>query len=238
MQYERRRDGERYVVGAYGQNQRSLEALRGSWPGALAPQWAADGVVVRTPDGARQTPPCWVVWRPATADPPLPIAVDEAVAGEAPAPPATAAPRRPGPRALPRTAKHKNLTRIEAGEKNRPGYLVRVRWQQQSRGKFFADAAHGDRLGALAAALAWRDQVEQELGKPRTSVNVVGAAASNTGLVGITRTSKDGHPVFQVTWYEDGRQRRRVFNIDRLGERRALAAAKKLRADTARARLR
>lgn len=232
MQYERRRGGQRYVVSAYGQDRASLESLREQWPGALAPEWEAIGVMVRTPEGPRQTPPCWVVWRPAQPGLPAPLAVNEAPSKQ------KQAPHRPSPRSLPRTVKHKNLTRLEDGPKNRAGYLVRVRWQQQSRGKFFADAACGDQLGALSAALEWRDAVERELGKPHTPLNIAGKASSNTGLIGITRTMKQGQPVFQVTWYENGRQRRRTFSIEKLGERRALAQAKKLRAEADKARLR
>lgn len=146
--------------------------------------------------------------------------------------------RRLSPRQLPRTSKHRNLTRLEAGPKNRAGFLVRVRWAGAARGRFFADAEHGDRLGSLTAALTWRNKTEKELGKPATTHKVTGKANSNTGHVGITRTIKGGADVFQVSWIESGRLRRRTFNIARLGERRALRAALRARAEGEQRRLR
>jgi len=138
------------------------------------------------------------------------------------------------PRLQPRTTKYKNLTRIETSPKHRPGYLVRVTWAKKTYTKYFADAAYGDRLGSLAAAVEWRDQIEREVGKPRTNRPAIGVAYSNTGIVGISRTTKAGKPIFQVTWYEDGKQRRRVFSIDLMGEQKALKAARKVRAEVER----
>nr|WP_052295019.1 AP2 domain-containing protein [Oscillochloris trichoides] len=135
------------------------------------------------------------------------------------------------PRLQPRTTKYKNLTRIESSPKHRPGYLVRVTWAKKTYTKYFADVAYGDRLGSLAAAVEWRDQVEREVGKPRTNRPAIGVAYSNTGIVGISRTTKAGKPIYQVTWYEDGKQRRRVFSIELLGEQKALKAARKVRAE-------
>jgi hypothetical protein len=138
------------------------------------------------------------------------------------------------PRLQPRTTKYKNLTRIETSPKHRPGYLVRVTWARKTHTKYFADAAYGDRLGSLAAAVEWRDQVEREVGKPHTNRPAIGVAYSNTGIVGISRTTKAGKPIFQVTWYENGKQRRRVFSIDLMGEQKALRAARKARAEVER----
>ena len=41
-------------------------------------------------------------------------------------------------------------------------------------------------------------------------------------------------PEVQVTWYENGKQRRRVFSIDLMGEQKALRAARKARAEVER----
>jgi hypothetical protein len=111
---------------------------------------------------------------------------------------------------------------------------VRVTWARKTHTKYFADAAYGDRLGSLAAAVEWRDQVEREVGKPHTNRPAIGVAYSNTGIVGVSRTTKAGKPIFQVTWYENGKQRRRVFSIDLMGEQKALRAARKARAEVER----
>jgi hypothetical protein len=117
------------------------------------------------------------------------------------------------------------------------GYMVRVAWAGERRQKFFADTKYGDRLGALAEALAWRDQQERELGKPRTDQLVIGKAASNTGIPGVTRLIRAGHPILQVTWYENGRQRRTSISIEKHGERPALALARRIRADAEQRRI-
>ena len=136
-----------------------------------------------------------------------------------------------------RTTRHRNLTRMETGPRNRAGYLVRVNWKRQQQGKFFADAEYGDQLAALDAALVWRDATERELGKPRTDQNVVGAVASNTGYLGVTRLAKGGNPAYQAAWIEDGALRRQVFSVAKLGEQGALSAAVKARAEGERRRL-
>lgn len=137
----------------------------------------------------------------------------------------------------PKTTRYKNITRVDHLPKHTHGYMVRVSWKRKMHQKFFSDKTHGDRLAALAAAIAWRDETERKLQKPRSEMPVVGAAASNTGYVGITRTMRGKHPVFQVTWYEEGRQRRRTFNIDLLGEKQALREARKVREQAERRRL-
>jgi hypothetical protein len=159
---------------------------------------------------------------------------DQDAADASPEEPGQRARRYVAPRLQPRTTKYKNLTRIETSPKHRPGYLVRVTWAKKTHTKYFADAAYGDRLGSLAAAVEWRDQIEREVGKPRTNRPAIGVAYSNTGIVGISRTTKAGKPIFQVTWYENGKQRRRVFSIDLLGEQKALRAARKARAEVER----
>ncbi len=165
--------------------------------------------VVATP-----APPVPVVATPA---PPVPV-----VATPAPQPPA------PQPRA-PRTTRYKSLTRCDYPAKSMVGYMVRVNWCGQRQQAFFSDAKHGDRLGSLAAALEWRDRVERDLGKPRTEQLIIGVAASNTGIPGVTRLMRDGHPAFQVSWYENGRMRRTSISIDKHGEAEALQKAREIR---------
>jgi hypothetical protein len=152
--------------------------------------------------------------------------------------PAARPARRGGPR-RPRSAKsvkHKNLTRVDRDRPGRApehGFHVRLSWKGQVFQKWFSDTTHGDRLGALTAALAWRDAKERELGKPRTEHVIKGQdSTSNTGIVGVARLDVDGHPYYRALWRDaDGRQHVRFFRIDLLGEQRALRAAIKARAD-------
>ncbi|MEI6181163.1 MAG: hypothetical protein WCP31_10440, partial [Chloroflexales bacterium] len=193
------------------------------------------------------TPPTPAVedTRPLNANPSAPApSPDKALPPPTPAltVPATAEPTPPrrrggGRRRQDKQIRHKGLTRCDYPERHMVGYMVRVAWAGERRQKFFADTKHGDRLGALAAALDWRDQQERELGKPRTERLIFGKASSNTGIPGVTRLVRAGHPVLQVTWYENGRQRRTSISIDKHGERAALALARRIRADAEQRRL-
>jgi hypothetical protein len=155
----------------------------------------------------------------------------------APAPPVKAS-RRGGqrrPRAT-KSVKHKNLTRVDRDRPGRApehGFHVRLSWKGQVFQKWFSDTTHGDRLGALTAALAWRDEKERALGKPRTEHVIKGQdSTSNTGIVGVARLDVDGHPYYRALWRDpEGRQHVRFFRIDLLGEQRALRAAIKARAE-------
>lgn len=138
--------------------------------------------------------------------------------------------RRGRPANAPRTSRYKGLTRCDYPQKHMVGYLVRVRWNNVLRQRFFADHKHGDRLGALAAALEWRDATERELGKPRSETPVPGtAAASNTGVRGITRTLRKGRPVLQLFWLDaDGKVHRTSVAISKYGEAGAMRRAKEI----------
>lgn len=132
---------------------------------------------------------------------------------------------------------HKGVSRIEQEARNTFGWYVRVTFNKQKRVKFFSDAAHGGRDKALEAAVAFRNQAEQELGKPRTDRLVIGGNPRNTsGIMGVQRKSKvvvteNGKKrilknVYEVTWNpEPGRLCRTLVSIDEYGEKGALRKA-------------
>lgn len=255
MQLERRRNGERYVLEAYGTDRPSLEVLGRQWPGSYI-EWETMGIPLRGPDGQpRLSGPTFVLWKPVVApaqleeleDPaeflglvpppaePLPPPSEDPPSEDPPPPAAEIAPRRarrgarPGVRLF-KSVKHKNVTRVDRPSKNLHGYHVRLSWKGQVYQKWFSDITHGDRLGALTAALDWRDAKEREIGKPRSEQTVIGITASNTGLVGIARVTVRGEAYYRALWRDaEGKMHRRWFSIARLGERRALRAAIKAR---------
>lgn len=140
--------------------------------------------------------------------------------------------RRP-PREL-KSTRHKNITRVDRPSRNMYGFHVRMGWQGQVFQKWFSDEKHGDRLGALAAAIAWRDEQERQLGKPRSERTLIGRTKSSTGYVGVTKVTLKDKVYYRALWHdEEGRMHRRFFNIERLGEKRALRAAIKARAEGA-----
>jgi hypothetical protein len=154
-----------------------------------------------------------------------PLSVDQATRAHPP----EVGKRMPRPR-----GSNKNITRVDYAPKNTHGFMVRVGWKGELHQRFFSDKQYSDRAAALAAAIAWRNEKERELGKPRSERLVIGKGKSNTGIIGVTRTTAAGDPVFQVTWYENGRQRRKKFNIRRLGEDTALRQAQQARAEAVR----
>jgi hypothetical protein len=136
-----------------------------------------------------------------------------------------------------RTVKHKNITRVDHPSSHSFGYLVRVSWRGERRGKFFSDKVHGDRLGALAAAIDWRNATEKELGKPRTERQVVGIVYSSSGIPGVRRVLDRGNECYEATWVTTaGKLRRTKYSIAKHGEKRALELARKARQRGERAR--
>jgi hypothetical protein len=134
----------------------------------------------------------------------------------------------------PKTTRHKNITRIDHPAKRTHGYNVRIAWKGEKHGKFFSDRVYGDRLGALAAAVEWRDKIERQIGKPRTEHQVVGFhSRNNTGVVGVRRRMRGNVEVYEATWIirEDGKRRRRTtcYSIARHGEKKAFKMALRAR---------
>lgn len=160
--------------------------------------------------------------RDATSTMPFELPAEEPAPapGEPAAAPRPARKERAAHTARQRTSRYRNITRFDYG--NTHGYFVRLSWKHERRSKFFSDGKHGDRLAALAAAIAWRDRTAQELGKPQ------GKAPRKD--VGIHRRVKDGRDVFEATWYEDGRHRRTSFSVRKHGVKQARALAIEARA--------
>lgn len=131
---------------------------------------------------------------------------------------------------------HKNISRINQPERKTVGWYVRVTFNNQQRSKFFSDHVHGGKEKALEAAIAYRNEVEGELGKPRTERLVIAHNSRNrTGIMGVRRKTKviktkTGervvNNVYEVTWNpEPGRLRRTWVSIDEYGEEAALRKA-------------
>ena len=193
-----RRNGVRYQLERYHLNQATLDAVLPTYPPGSLIVWEAQGA--RLPDG-RRTEPCFVLYVP--IDTATPITTRQAQ----------------------RVPKHKNIVRIDDDERQMHGYLVRVQWQGKVRKDWFADVKLGGRLGALDAAIRFKDAAYSELGKPRTDQQVIGKGRTNTGHIGITRRIKSGKEVFEVFWTEGKKRRSASFGIKEHGERKALQMA-------------
>jgi hypothetical protein len=112
---------------------------------------------------------------------------------------------------------HKGVSRIDCPERKTVGWYVRVRLNNVTKSKFISDSLHGGRDAALVKAIACRNLLERELGKPRTDWVVVGDNPRNkSGVVGVRRgvkkyKGKDGiiypNEVYLVSWHA-GREKR------------------------------
>lgn len=134
---------------------------------------------------------------------------------------------------------HKSISRIDSSEKKMHGWYVRVWFKGQMHAKFFNDKLFNDKDEALQAALAYRDEIEDRLGKPRTDRVVVTHSPRNqTGVIGITRTRKQTgayvpytaipnySDVFEVTWQESPNLvRRTTISVAKYGEAEAFRRA-------------
>ena len=131
---------------------------------------------------------------------------------------------------------HKGVSRIDCPERKTVGWYVRVRLGNVTKSKFISDSKHGGKDAGLAKAVECRNQLEQELGKPRTDWVVVGENPRNkSGIVGVRRavkkyTGKDGaiylNEVYEVSW-NAGREKkgRTSVSIKKYGEASAFRRA-------------
>jgi len=131
----------------------------------------------------------------------------------------------------PDTRRLHHITRIDiepsdAHPRRHPthGWQVRARRDGERLSKFFADAKHDGRDGALEAAVAYRDRLLAELPdepqKPRK-------AWSNTGVVGLSVREKDDGAApklyVQLNWMDAaGKRKAGSFSVEKWGFRRAL----------------
>jgi hypothetical protein len=119
-----------------------------------------------------------------------------------------------------------HITRVDAPKKQMHGYLVRVRWKGKPHQRWFSDAQHDGPAGALMEAFTWRNTTWDDVGRPRTNRRVVGP----TRRVGVRRTTKNGSPVFSVTWSpEPGKVGRTTVSIAKFGEETARQLARQIR---------
>jgi hypothetical protein len=104
------------------------------------------------------------------------------------------------------------------------GWQVRARRDGKRLSKFFADAKHDGKDGALRAAKVYRDQLLSDMPdspqKPRK-------AWSNTGVVGLSvrEKSEGAKPrlYVQLNWIDaEGKRRAASYSVEKWGLRRAL----------------
>ena len=131
---------------------------------------------------------------------------------------------------------HKGISRLDCPERKTVGWYVRVRLKKVPKAKFISDSKYGGKEEGLKAALECRNQLEKELGKPRTDFVIVGEnPRNNSGVVGVRRAVKKYvgkygdvyyNEVYEVSW-NAGREKkgRTSVSIRKYGEARAFRMA-------------
>ena len=123
-----------------------------------------------------------------------------------------------------RVSKHKDIARIDQESKRTHGWYVRVCFQGKTYSKFFSDKKNGGKNSALLAAITWRDNTRNKIGKPQSNRNIVSVANNNTGIVGVFLDGK--HNRYNVSWVKpDGRQGKTSVSINKHGKAAALKLA-------------
>ena len=111
---------------------------------------------------------------------------------------------------------YKGVSRIDSPAKKMHGWYVRVRFDNTTRAKFISDKQHGGREAALEKAVECRNELDRELGKPRTDCVIVGSNRATRRLDGrasdgeeAPRQGRENYltEVYEVTWNAGGRRR-------------------------------
>jgi hypothetical protein len=123
-----------------------------------------------------------------------------------------------------RISKHKDIARIDQESKRTYGWYVRVNFQGKEHSKFFSDKKNGGKESALLAAITWRNNTRDKIGKPQTDRYIATIARNNTGIIGVYLNEKYNR--YEVSWMNpDGRQGKTSVSIKKHGKAAALKLA-------------
>lgn len=108
------------------------------------------------------------------------------------------------------------------------GWQVRIKRQKKQHTKYFSDKRHGGKDEALQEAIAYRDELLDELPDPMDPVRRSAEARSKTGVIGLNFCWKDdgsgtAKPYVQLSWLEgDGTRRSAAYSVRKWNLRRAV----------------
>lgn len=125
-------------------------------------------------------------------------------------------------------SKQKDIARIDQESKMTHGWYVRVRFNGKTHSKFFSDKKNGGNNSALLAAISWRNNTRDKIGKPQTERHIVTVAHNSTGVVGV-RLNEKLHR-YEASWVnQDGRQGKTSVSINKHGKKGAFIRACEIR---------
>ena len=126
---------------------------------------------------------------------------------------------------------HKGISRIDSPKNKTHGWYVRVQFMGKTHAKFFSDSSNGGREKGLAKAVKHRNQIERDLGKPRTDRTVTAVSSRNrSGVQGVKKVTKGKGTAYEVTWSPaPGTVDRTTISVQKYGEEEAFRRACKVR---------
>jgi hypothetical protein len=130
---------------------------------------------------------------------------------------------------------YKGISRVDNPKRKAHGWYVRVTKEGKTYGRFLSDSAHGGEQKALKKAVRARNELERDLGKPRTDRVIMPPRKkknrfNTTGIVGVNLIDVGPEGAFEVTWSpEPGKLARTKISIAKHGPEEALRRAIRLR---------
>jgi hypothetical protein len=100
---------------------------------------------------------------------------------------------------------YKGISRVDNPKRKAHGWYVRVTKEGKTYGRFLSDSAHGGEQKALKKAVRARNELERDLGKPRTDRVIMPPRKkknrfNTTGIVGVNLIDVGPEGAFEVTW--------------------------------------
>ena len=128
------------------------------------------------------------------------------------------------------TQKTKWISRLDQESKHTHGWQVRGRHIGKTYSKLFSDKKHGGNVGALSAAIVWRNELEKQLGLVRTDKKIVTVCYGKVKVVGVCLNNKLKR--YEVKWLtREGKQGATSVSLHKYGKKVAFKLACAIRAE-------
>lgn len=130
---------------------------------------------------------------------------------------------------------YKGISRVDNPKRKAHGWSVRITREGVTYARFLSDSAHGGEQKALKKAIRARNELESDVGKPRTDRVIMPprhkkSEINDSEYTGVNRVAVGPQGSFEITWSpEPGKLSRTKISIAKYGEKEALQRAIRLR---------